>query len=199
MDIDPKHSYLLSRITPTVEDMVGSDASPVAMVKMDMKFFDFVDRRRDLMLQAERMDCCLMSFHFLQEFTNLSVFDPDSYAPNGPDDVRATEKFKKKLMPFWQKLEDDQFAVMSGGLMEELGLDVLEEVPDFITGNEFCTFHMMPTYAEGQGPEEWVRTLFIRFNVELKHSYEPWDGVQINYDELRSLHREAAKKVEQGA
>lgn len=192
IDINPKLHYLVARITQTVEDLIGGEPRPVAVVPLTSGFFDWMDRRRELAVAAHDLNCMMMSFNFVLDFADLDVFDPDHYSPDGEADIPDTEEFKKKLAPLWQSLEDNQYVVVKGDVLVDLGLDPLETVEDFITANEFCTLYVSKSWIDGKKPETWPRNLSFTLDVELKHSYEPWDTVQVNYDELRQLYREEA-------
>ncbi len=185
-NVDPKLNYLIVKITPAVEDLVGSEATPAAIVPLDTHFFEWMEERRALVRAAYDFHLAVAVFHRIINFADIDVFDPESYSPDGEEDIEDTKKLQAMLKPIWDALKDDQFAVVSGQTIQDCGLDPFEEVEDFITGNEYFGLSMSPVF-------EKEPVLVFELEVELKHSYEPWDTVHINFEDLKKY-----KSVEQG-
>lgn len=176
--IDPKLNYLLVEMSVTYEDILGRDIDPVVVVPLDEKFFAWVDARRAVVQLGLDLDLKHATFYFSLEFTNREAFDPDAYSPDGDDDIEDTKKMQEMLDPIHRDLESYQFAVVGGQTLIDCGLDPLERVEELRTSSEHLCLSLTPVHKRAP-------VLNIMFDMEEKHTYDPWDTIQVDYDELR--------------
>lgn len=174
--INPKTNYLLVKLTCSVEDC-GFDHHPVAIVPLDADFFNWMDERRSVLETATGLGLTHAVFNCGVIIVDLAEFDPDTY---------IAEEDQVLLKPVWAELEIE-YAVVTGQLMLDLEIvdketQALREMEDFRTSSEFRTLSMMPVY---QKPS----TVSLQVEVDLKHTYEPWGSINIEYDALRLKYR----------
>lgn len=184
--IDPKLNYLIVRVTPSVDDLAGAEVSPAAIVPLTKEFFEWMEARQSVVKMAYELHLAVAVFHRIIDFADLDVFNPESYSPDGDEDVEDTKKLKFMLAPLWEKLEDDHHVVVSGKVLQDCGLDPFERLDDFVTINEYYGLMMTPVFDKE--PQH-----VFDLEIELKHTYDPWNSAHIDFEGLKKH-----KSVEQG-
>lgn len=183
--VDPKLNYLVMELVPSSDDMVGRDDTPAVIVPLTTDFFQWVDERRGVVEGGFKLQLAHAAFHHYMDVADLCVFNPESYSPDGEEDEEPTKAMQVMLAPIWAELEANRFAVVSGKTLQDCGLDPLEPLDGFRLVNEYFVLAMTSVY-------EKPAQLVFSVETELKHSYDAWNSMHINYEDMRAKYHESA-------